>query len=52
MWEGTRLAWASLATLKPLHSPEDFDWSRVELPTRDSDRLATLPVDQAEGRGS
>jgi GNAT superfamily N-acetyltransferase len=43
--EGTRLARASLASLKPLRAPEGFDRSHEELPTRDSDCLAKPPVD-------
>jgi GNAT superfamily N-acetyltransferase len=43
--EGTRLARASLATLRPLRAPEGFDRSHEELPTQDSDRLARSPVD-------
>jgi GNAT superfamily N-acetyltransferase len=43
--EGTRLARASLASLKPLHAPTDFDESHKGLPTRDSDLLARSPVD-------
>ncbi len=43
--EGTRLARASLANLRPLHAPEGFDRPHEELPTWDSDCLVRTPVD-------
>ena len=43
--EGTRLARASLTTLKPLRALEGFDTSHERLSTRDSDHLARPPVD-------